>query len=81
MRNGRLKSNFLFHITIWRFPMCICLSSWTGLVAADSNNRYYLILLLPSDKKKKGSDRPELQRNTHLGHGPRNNSHNTPPLC
>lgn len=60
IRIGRLKSNFLFHKTIWRSLECTCMRVYVyvlagALVAADRNNRHYLILRLPPDKKKKGS--------------------------
>lgn len=45
---GRLKSNFLFHKTIWRFlvymRLCVYVYVLVGALAADRNNRYYLIL-------------------------------------
>lgn len=71
MRSGRLKSNFLFHKTIWRSlsasPYTTCLKT-RAAAAADRNNRYYILFFynFPSTKnKKKGflTDRNPVEKN------------------
>jgi len=65
-----------------RVCVCVC-TSWPG----RWRRRIVTIAIIlffyfpPTNKKGFLTDRNPVKKNTHLGHGPRNNSHNTPILC
>lgn len=80
---GRLKSNFLFHKTIWRSLVC---TSWPGRwrIVTIAIILFFDFPPTKKIKKKKGflTDRNPVKKKKTilLGHGPSNNSHNTPAL-
>lgn len=90
---GRLKSNFLFHKTIWRFLVCVCVcvcervcTSWPGrwrIVTIAIILFFYFPRQNKTEKRVSGRPEPREKKNTVptvLGHGPSNNSHNTTTL-